>query len=346
MLDIAYFDAWDLPLSARANAWQRFAEGLEWTVASYDTDIGGGETPPDTITLQASRWRASAGFEMLNVRAEAQTLRTGERHRPNEYWLALVVEGSVRVRHGSRGDVASLLPGDIVFGPRGQGVIFEMMEATSLAIVHLPRSGSVPRFLASSALKPLQRLQPKTGASRLLAILLDAVIRGYSEMGEAEVRAIEISVSEFFIAALSARPEASDITASRAVLLGRAHEAIDQRLRDAGICPASIAQELALSPRYLQRVLSESGEAFNLYVRRRRLECTYEELMNPVCFRESIAEICFRWGFNDSAYFSRLFKSHFGLSPSQHRANGRRRDAERNPTSTPNTNSLHAAIHP
>ena len=51
----------------------------------------------------------------------------------------------------------------------------------------------------------------------------------------------------------------------------------------------------------------------------RRLERAYEELMDSLYFQQSIAEISFRWGFNDSAYFSRAFRELFGLSPSQHR---------------------------
>jgi AraC-like DNA-binding protein len=327
VLDISHFDAWALPRQARPNAWERFSEGLDWHIAPHGIGAHPEADRIDDIKAQARRWRAPGGFEMVNVRAEAQTLRTGERRRPNEYWLALVVTGSVRVRNGDNGDVATLAPGDMVFGARGHCILFEIAEAASIEIVHLPRSGRVPRFLASSALKPLQRLHPKTGASRLLGTVLDAVARAFSEMGEAEVRAIEISISEFFIAALAAQPNQRDLTTSRAVLLGRAHEAIDLRLRDAGISPASIAPELSLSPRYLQKLLNEGGEAFNLYVRRRRLESVHEELMNPVYFRESISEICFRWGFNDSAYFSRVFKNHFGLSPSQHRENWKRHDA-------------------
>lgn len=316
MLDISHFDASQLPASARALAWQRFVEDLNWDIAPRD-DSG-------ELLARARRWRAPGGFEMVSIHAEAQTLVTDDRRRPNEYWLAMLMEGSVRVR-GNTESVA-LAPGDMVFGPLGHRLTFDVPGTMTLELVRLPRSGRVPRFLASSILKAVQPVRAGTGAARMLTALIETFTQATASMGEAEARAIELSISEFFIAALAAVPDQRDMTASRAVLLSRAHEAIDAQLRDAGLSPASVAPVLSISPRYLQKILNEGGEAFNLYVRRRRLESTYEELMSPVYFRESISEICFRWGFNDSAYFSRVFKSHFGVSPSQHRENWKRHD--------------------
>ncbi|MCP4316929.1 MAG: AraC family transcriptional regulator [Hyphomicrobiales bacterium] len=35
----------------------------------------------------------------------------------------------------------------------------------------------------------------------------------------------------------------------------------------------------------------------------------------------SISEIAMKWGFNNFQHFSKLFRAHFGESPSQYRAN-------------------------
>ena len=37
-------------------------------------------------------------------------------------------------------------------------------------------------------------------------------------------------------------------------------------------------------------------------------------------FAEGITEIAFRWGFNDSAHFSKAFRAEFGQSPRAYRA--------------------------
>ena len=54
-------------------------------------------------------------------------------------------------------------------------------------------------------------------------------------------------------------------------------------------------------------------------MRRRRLERAREDLANPLYSHLSISDVCFRWGFNDAAHFSRSFRDQFGLSPRDHR---------------------------
>ncbi len=43
------------------------------------------------------------------------------------------------------------------------------------------------------------------------------------------------------------------------------------------------------------------------------------DLASPVCAKLSISEICFRWGFNESAHFSRAFRNEYGRSPREYR---------------------------
>src|SRR5260370_39969348 len=47
----------------------------------------------------------------------------------------------------------------------------------------------------------------------------------------------------------------------------------------------------------------------------RRLERAREDLTDPVHSHLSISDICFRWGFNDAAHFSRAFHDTYGVSP-------------------------------
>ncbi|KND58261.1 hypothetical protein BVER_05226 [Candidatus Burkholderia verschuerenii] len=225
MLDIAHFDAAQLPEASRVTGWKRFVEDLNWELAPRD--------PSSETLVRARRWRAPGGFEMVNVRIDAHTITTEDRRRHNEYWLAYVLEGSARVR--AQSESIALEQGDMVFGPIGHRLVFDAPDALTLEFVQLPRSGRVPRFLASAALKPVQSVRADSGAARMLATLIETFAKACDAMSEAEVRAIELSISEFFIAALAASPDRRDMTASRAVLLSRAHEAIDRQLRDAGI---------------------------------------------------------------------------------------------------------------
>lgn len=57
-----------------------------------------------------------------------------------------------------------------------------------------------------------------------------------------------------------------------------------------------------------------TGETFFSYLNRVRLENAYALLLWN---ERNVSEACWHCGFNDIAYFSRMFKRHFGVSPSK-----------------------------
>jgi acetamidase/formamidase len=57
------------------------------------------------------------------------------------------------------------------------------------------------------------------------------------------------------------------------------------------------------------------GQNFSGYLRQRRLERCRAELVDPLYDKMSISDICFRWGFNDPAHFSRAFREQYQMSP-------------------------------
>jgi 3-oxoacyl-[acyl-carrier protein] reductase len=94
---------------------------------------------------------------------------------------------------------------------------------------------------------------------------------------------------------------------------------IEARLKDANLSPKKIAEDIGMSVRYLYTLFSGQGMTVSGWVRRRRLlRCRAE--LDGVDTGASITEIAYRWGLNDSAHFSRLFKASFGMSPTQYRS--------------------------
>ena len=80
-----------------------------------------------------------------------------------------------------------------------------------------------------------------------------------------------------------------------------------------------VAAEDGISPRSLQKLFASANQSFSTYLRSRRLERCRLDLSSPICASLSISEICFRWGFNGSAHFSRAFKERYGVSPREYR---------------------------
>jgi AraC-like DNA-binding protein len=95
---------------------------------------------------------------------------------------------------------------------------------------------------------------------------------------------------------------------------------LEEHHLDEGLSVKTVAAALAISESYLHRLMAESGESFTETVNRLRLERAKAMLEDPGCDRLRIGEIALATGFNDFAYFNRLFRRRFGDTPGAFRA--------------------------
>ena len=70
--------------------------------------------------------------------------------------------------------------------------------------------------------------------------------------------------------------------------------------------------------RYLHLLFSRFGTTVSRWILERRLERCRRELVvtGP---HKNITEVAFKWGFNDAAHFSRVFKKRYGVPPREYR---------------------------
>ncbi len=81
------------------------------------------------------------------------------------------------------------------------------------------------------------------------------------------------------------------------------------------ISPTDLADNLNVSLRQLQRQFKEEADATPTdFIRKIKLE---EAAKLLVAGKQNIAEIAYSLGFTDPAYFSRIFKKHFGKTPTE-----------------------------
>lgn len=106
-------------------------------------------------------------------------------------------------------------------------------------------------------------------------------------------------------------------------LLEKIRKYIDENLDDYELCVASIAKKHNISPRHTHRIFGEEGISVSNYITSRRLDRCKIELASPACSENSVTDIAFRWGFNDSSTFSKVFKREFGISPREFRRRNR-----------------------
>lgn len=121
-------------------------------------------------------------------------------------------------------------------------------------------------------------------------------------------------VSTLFSQVLDIDPAARD---PRQLLVQRIHQFIDDRLGSPDLSPGFIAQAHFISTRHLHALFREMGTTVSTWVRERRLERCRADLLDPILSDRTIASIASRWGFVDAAHFSRIFKTHYGTSPSE-----------------------------
>lgn len=104
------------------------------------------------------------------------------------------------------------------------------------------------------------------------------------------------------------------------VLLQKIYAHINTNLGSPTLSPGSIAAAHYISVRHLHALFAEHDTTVSTVIKQRRLEHARADLTDPSNSTKTVAAIAGRWGFVDAAHFSRVFKQHYGVSPSELRA--------------------------
>lgn len=101
-------------------------------------------------------------------------------------------------------------------------------------------------------------------------------------------------------------------------LLIRSKKTIDANLQDEEFSVEKLAFVLHTSTRQIARAFQLEGVTAGNFIRIRRLESCYEEI-TLTGKAANLSEIAYKWGFNHPSHFSRAFRQHYGVSPSEHK---------------------------
>lgn len=108
----------------------------------------------------------------------------------------------------------------------------------------------------------------------------------------------------------------------RANALAEVKEYVERHLGDSRLNPTAIAAAHYMSTRRLHYLFEDTEMTVTNWIKARRLERCRLDLMDPALGSRTITQIAARWGFVDSAHFSRAFRAAFGASPSKFREQG------------------------
>ena len=193
--------------------------------------------------------------------------------------------------------------------------------------LHLPQAWLHGR-LPSGAFPQVRVLAGHTGLGALLAGLLNGLRDGGEGLDAVAQAAVCDAVVGLAAAALTrlhpgAREGATGRPLSSAAMLRwpALCAFIEARLREPSLCPDDVARGNGISTRHLHRLFRQAGTSFGTFVRDLRLARCRADLADPRSAGLSVTAIAFRWGFSDSAHFSRRFKAAYGITAraSRHR---------------------------
>ena len=100
---------------------------------------------------------------------------------------------------------------------------------------------------------------------------------------------------------------------------------ISQQFSDPNLSAAVIARRFGITARYVHRLLEETGRNFNQHLLDKRLEQAAALLRNPKWHGRRISDIARETGFVEQTHFNRTFRQKFGQTPSDARADARKR---------------------
>jgi len=209
---------------------------------------------------------------------------------------------------------ASVGPGDLTILSAKEPYQIAVSEGNESLIIDCPTGE-----LAIEPAHPMaQCLDGATPAVRMLCGFLRSLLyQGWSEAPEQEdLDALGQALIKLVGRCLGLRPQGP--SEECAGVRERVLSFVTKNISDSGLRTAMIAQALSLSPRSVQTVFAAMATTPTAFILSKRLAAAAEILDRGGDFG-SITDLAFDLGFNDSGYFARRFKMHFGVSPCEYR---------------------------
>ena len=185
-------------------------------------------------------------------------------------------------------------------------------------IVMIPKDRLAERGLSLDALMA-RRLGGSGGVSRLALETMRSAYRELPGMSETAARGVGDAITQFVHLSMLDLAGIGTAVTQREALRERIKQHVTERLADPGLSVDAIALALNCSRRQLYNAFAEEPDGVAGYILRRRLECCRATLADRAQQHRSITDIAFSFGFQNMAHFSRVFRTHLGLPPSDYR---------------------------
>ena len=234
----------------------------------------------------------------------------------DDFLVNLAIRGRAVVAQDGR--EAVLRPGDFTVYDSARPYRIHCPDPFRLLVLKIPRG----LFASHCQLPPgatAAAVQGDRGVGALFSSLLRSLPAHTPGLPPEVVGQVGVNVLELLGTVLS--DLASDVRPAlpREAQLLRARRYITDHLSDPGLSPATAAEAIGLSVRYLHLLFQTESTSPFRWILERRLELAARLLADPRQASRSITNIAFAVGFKDASHFTRVFKHRYAVGPRDYR---------------------------
>lgn len=235
------------------------------------------------------------------------------------FLISLQLEGTGYIEQNNR--IAALAPGDFTMYDSTRPYTLYFSHSFKQLVFQFPRSLLFERLPSAeemtAILLPGNRHQISSTVSSLLHTISSSYLyldsRAQLRMNDTLLDLLSVVLSSVTNTNLEGLHSRADIYRLHAKSF------IYKHLANPNLTPTLIAFHLGISERYLHKLFESEEASVASFIRNKRLEQCKNDLVHPKFRHASIIDIALRWGFNNAAHFSRIFKDRYGMSPSSFR---------------------------
>jgi len=234
------------------------------------------------------------------------------------YFLGIVLEGSVLLKQV--GMTSILEAGDVGLYKSSEPFLLQFNSSHQMLVVKVPEYEIRTRLAGLGLLSGLV-LRAQHAATNSLVDFVTTSAKMDTAAASLRTRAsLEGAVFDLLIdAVIAARIEQPDIGQYR---IEEAKRVANANAANTDFSVSMWADHLGISERYLRLIFEQEGNSPSQYLRQNRLGLAAQKLRDPKFSDISILDIATGSGFGDGAYFSRLFRNAFGMTPTNFRKSG------------------------
>lgn len=313
----------EVPVNERTDAWQAVLS------RSYKHDWHIPYRLPGTFNAQIRRYDF-AGLGIVEavcdpcVGQRCQTFAC----RDDELYVVVQLTRAGREQFSIGAAQVEVGAGDLVIWTTGRVAKFEVLERLRKVTLLVPWSQMRERLNGRKQPPLGGKVDSRVGAGALLAFHLTTLSNEVSLLAHPINGPVLRSTLALLEAVLASQPS-SDRSNGEAAILQKIQDYILRHMHDEALNLTRIAATNRISLRYLHALFKPIGLTVSEWILNQRLQACKRMLEDPAFAHSQIAEIAYRWGFNSTSHFCRVFKRKYRCNPGEVRRSARVADTER-----------------